>query len=92
MRPAGLTNEVKMFRADMSFCVAVMATFLSGQIADADFLPHILHLVAEKLKHVKLLPGSIKTQEGQAVKELSEASWESKASLWIACKWTGNKL
>lgn len=53
-------------------------------IADADFLPHntFLHPAEEKLKHVKLLPGSIKTQEGQTVKELSvRLSLESEAPL-----------
>lgn len=82
-----------MYQADTGLCAA---DHLLGQIADAAFQPHITSCifagVAEKLKHVKLLAGSIKTQEGQTVKELSEASWESRASLWIACKWTGCKL
>lgn len=82
-----------MLQTDTGLCVA---DHLHGQIADADFQSRvttcILAGIAGKLKHVKLLPGSIKTQEGQAVKELSEASWESRTSLWIACKWAGNKL
>jgi len=81
-----------MFHAD----TAGMATFSVVRqlklISCLVSLSRILAGVAEELKHVKLLPGTIKTEEGQAVKELSEASWESKASLWIACKWTGNKL
>lgn len=62
MRPAGPSADA--WGRDVS------GRYCRGQIADADFLPPIalLHLSREKLKHVKLLPGSIKTQEGQAVK------------------------
>lgn len=80
----------KILGPDMSF--RRHGNRLCSGRADADFPPHIFfsHL-AGQLKHVKSAPGAIKTEEGRAVKELPEASWEdpvrggSKLELTLWC-------
>lgn len=81
-----LKEEVEMFRADSSgtatFSMVAWPLLISCLISLCCISPS----VAEKLKHVKLLLGSIKTQEGRAVKGLFRGFLGERSPLsgWLA--------